>query len=557
MGGPIALTVLRATLTNEIPISGCELTPYVLLRRADGTHTTDIPNVPEEAAPVDGAFLRHRWMRGPGSGRCCVHAETVATLQCIGSRKFYCNAACFHGGWREWMKGRENGREEGDQYRVNVYAGNGTANAGWVEVGRSRAYTPTAEDVGHTLKYECQPVDGPSGQPLAASTTLLLPRVIAAPQPPTRELVPIVPEQPRSGRFNVLTYNVLADLYASAELYSYCPAWSLAWSYRRQNLVREILAYNADILCLQEIQSDHFEEFFAPALAKHGYTAVYKKKTAQVFTGNAYAIDGCAIFFKKDRFTLIKKYEVEFNKAAMSLSEHLGANGMKKEQLSRLMKDNVALIVVLEALEGAAPPGPVNPAKRQLLCVANTHIHANPEMNDVKLWQVQTLLKGLEKIDASAEIPMVVCGDFNSVPGSAAHSLLATGRVDPNHPELNTDPLGILRPHAKLCHKLPLISAYTNAMRPEALSADVQGVERLRKRLETSGEPIFSNITRDFMGTLDYLFFTANSLAPTALLELPSEAEIRGDKGVGLPSSMSSSDHIALMATFQWLARSR
>lgn len=38
--------------------------------------------------------------------------------------------------------------------------------------------------------------------------------------------------------------------------------------------------------------------------------------------------------------------------------------------------------------------------------------------------QVHTLLKGLEKIAASADIPMLVAGDFNSVPGSAAHSLL-------------------------------------------------------------------------------------------------------------------------------------
>jgi CCR4-NOT transcription complex subunit 6 len=37
---------------------------------------------------------------------------------------------------------------------------------------------------------------------------------------------------------------------------------------------------------------------------------------------------------------------------------------------------------------------------RTLICVANTHIHANPELNDVKLWQVHTLLKGLEKIAA-------------------------------------------------------------------------------------------------------------------------------------------------------------
>lgn len=47
-------------------------------------------------------------------------------------------------------------------------------------------------------------------------------------------------------------------------------------------------------------------------------------------------------------------------------------------------QDNVALIAVLEALD---PPDPMRGGK-QLLCVANTHIHANPELADVKLWQV-------------------------------------------------------------------------------------------------------------------------------------------------------------------------
>ena len=33
---------------------------------------------------------------------------------------------------------------------------------------------------------------------------------------------------------------------------------------------------------LFQVQSDHFEEFFAPELDKHGYQALYKKKTAEV-----------------------------------------------------------------------------------------------------------------------------------------------------------------------------------------------------------------------------------------------------------------------------------
>lgn len=54
-----------------------------------------------------------------------------------------------------------------------------------------------------------------------------------------------------------------------------------------------------------------------------------------------------------------------------------------------VLQDNVALIAVLEALDSPQPEGA---NRRQLICIANTHIHANPELNDVKLWQVRLLL---------------------------------------------------------------------------------------------------------------------------------------------------------------------
>lgn len=52
-------------------------------------------------------------------------------------------------------------------------------------------------------------------------------------------------------------------------------------------------------------------------------------------------------------------------------------------------QDNVALIAVLEASE--APGKSQNRERRQLLCVANTHVHSNPELTDVKLWQVRCI----------------------------------------------------------------------------------------------------------------------------------------------------------------------
>ncbi|KAK7261963.1 hypothetical protein RIF29_28290 [Crotalaria pallida] len=135
-------------------------------------------------------------------------------------------------------------------------------------------------------------------------------------------------------------------------------------SYFRQNLLREIVGYRADIVCLQEVLSDHFEDFFSPELDKHGYYGLYKRKTNEVYSDNNTTIDGCATFFLRDRFS-----HVEFNKAAQSLTDATIQDTQKKTALNRLVKDNVALMVDLEAKVNYQPVD--SPGKRQLLCVAN------------------------------------------------------------------------------------------------------------------------------------------------------------------------------------------
>lgn len=52
------LSVIRVHLPSDIPIVGCELTPYVLLRRPDKTISNDDVS---DFAPLDGYFLRYKW----------------------------------------------------------------------------------------------------------------------------------------------------------------------------------------------------------------------------------------------------------------------------------------------------------------------------------------------------------------------------------------------------------------------------------------------------------------------------------------------------------------
>ncbi|MED6212770.1 Carbon catabolite repressor protein 4 1, partial [Stylosanthes scabra] len=102
------------------------------------------------------------------------------------------------------------------------------------------------------------------------------------------------------------------------------------------------------------VQSDHYEKFFSPKMDKHDYYGVYNDSNNK--------IDGCATFFRRDRFSHVKKYEV-----AQSLTDAMIPTTQKKTALNRLVKDNVALIVVLEAKVNNQPID--NPGKRQLLCV--------------------------------------------------------------------------------------------------------------------------------------------------------------------------------------------
>ena len=591
--------------------------------------------VPQEGQTDSRFSIKCRWYRSvftkSGGQPVCWVTGRPATVQCILcircktdiKRSYHCSPEClrehwhFHNDFHAQASARANGElphsnsSNGLSSSLDLQRGYqpyGYSNSGesWVEISRSRTYTPTAEDVGCILKFECTAHDIASAYPdIGKAFSIVTARVRPSPLPPRRAMIPVAPIRPavKKGRFTVLTYNLLADLYATPEQHGQCPQWALSWPYRRVNLLKELISYNADIMCLQEVQSNHFSEYLMPELAKVGYTAIYKKKTAEMYTRNSYAIDGCATFFRKDKFTLVKKYEVEFNKAALSLAEALSAD-QKKAALNRLLKDNVALIAVLEALDHPYTPeekpsligpqkekdkeeenteqastensgsGPassknesshtVNPPRRQLLCVANTHIHSNPELGDVKLWQVHTLLKGLEKIEASAGIPMLVAGDFNATPGSAAHSLLVNGTTPPMAPELFSDPLGILKPASKLQHSLYLESAYASASiappsEPVVSSASGGQEEdpasvRQRRRLDpNTREPRFTNMTRDFKGTLDYILYSKNSLVPSATLELPDESEVKTRANSKLPNDVWSSDHIALMAEFQYV----
>ena len=64
----------------------------------------------------------------------------------------------------------------------------------------------------------------------------------------------------QSPRFRVCSFNVLAQCYVNQIRFPYTAPYALKWRYRRVQLMKEVLSYNADILCLQEC--DNYREWW-------------------------------------------------------------------------------------------------------------------------------------------------------------------------------------------------------------------------------------------------------------------------------------------------------
>jgi CCR4-NOT transcription complex subunit 6 len=122
-------------------------------------------------------------------------------------------------------------------YSNNTYGGyNGgdmPQSEEWIEISREQLYVPGLEDVGRKLKLEAAAYSTETGELLmhrVVKTDLVLAR---APDPVKRPVVTSKTGPTGGGaRFRIVTYNVLAEIYATQQQYPYCDLWALSWDYR-------------------------------------------------------------------------------------------------------------------------------------------------------------------------------------------------------------------------------------------------------------------------------------------------------------------------------------
>ncbi|KAB1259007.1 Protein angel-like protein 2 [Camelus dromedarius] len=255
--------------------------------------------------------------------------------------------------------------------------------------------------------------------------------------------------------------------------------------------------------------------------------------------------DGCAICFKHSKFSLLSVNPVEFYRPDVPL----------------LDRDNVGLVLLLQPkIPSAASPA---------ICVANTHLLYNPRRGDIKLTQLAMLLAEISSVAHQKDgsfCPIVMCGDFNSVPGSPLYSFIKEGKL--NYEGL---PIGKVPKVEKTDSDL----TQTELDKTEALVTAEKVSSNLQHHFSLSsvyshyfpdtGIPEVTTCHSRSAITVDYIFYSAEKedvsgqpgaeVALVGGLKLLARLSLLTEQDLwtvnGLPNENNSSDHLPLLAKFR------
>ena len=127
-----------------------------------------------------------------------------------------------------------------------------------------------------------------------------------------------LPDTPESkSRVTVVSYNVLGRCNADGMHAKSHPS-SLTWSFRRQRLLSEIVSYECDVICLQDV--DDYHGFWLPGLNAAGFDTMYAPRQKSQAHAEEDLIsedfDGVLIGWKRMHFQLVSSEVIELHRAA-------------------------------------------------------------------------------------------------------------------------------------------------------------------------------------------------------------------------------------------------
>ena len=211
----------------------------------------------------------------------------------------------------------------------------------------------------------------------------------------------------RPHHLSILSYNILIpnhprSWWVCKYYHPHTPMLQRQWPARQALLLQQLIHANSDLICLQEVNHQHFESDFE-ALHQQGYQSLLHQKGQFM---------RCATFWKQEKFTLLQA--VHSYRCLITLF-HINTDSPRSDQRKI--------------------------SAQELLLVINVHLSGGPKP-DARIQQVHHALKKAQKIFAHYQIEpqhsqIILCGDYNTAlhKHSLSH-LLFHGEITPQDRDL-------------------------------------------------------------------------------------------------------------------------
>jgi CCR4-NOT transcription complex subunit 6 len=314
---------------------------------------------------------------------------------------------------------------------------------------------------------------------------------------------------------SLLSYNILADGFAPPENFPKTQKHDLLWTTRAPRLLNEIQTLNADVICVQEMEEYYFSEWLKPLLYNIGYSGVFVKKVREKGDGS----DGSATFYRQSKFTLVQTSSLDYTEYARSMKQ-LFRDQKSLDQFA-LLTHSIALFTLLKT------------TRANFVWIVNTHLTWHYTVPHVQLFQAKAMMNELQRLNQYHH-PYLLCGDYNIGYDSPVFEFLKNGGIShksDHYTRLKSSYDSCFVNHAGIFEQNHNCTTIQSAYGPNTIQLP------------------FSCHDGEWYGVLDHIWYNSDGLHLCKLLKSLEEQEIV----YGLPNELHPSDHLPVMAEFEFI----
>tara|TARA_B110000971_G_scaffold220911_1_gene266024 strand:+ start:1166 stop:2161 length:996 start_codon:yes stop_codon:yes gene_type:complete len=316
-------------------------------------------------------------------------------------------------------------------------------------------------------------------------------------------------------KIRIATYNILGQCLVKYHKEKHVNPKIYEWNYRFNKIKNEVIKYSPDIFCFQEVQNNLFYNSISPTFRKGKYFGLFvpqktHKKDTRLNKCNGDI--GVSVFFRTTKYNLIDFHTFNYLDHAKKYLKK--SNNLKF--LDRINRRFSCLIMIFEEIKTS---------KKFLF--STVHLESSPLYEDVKNFQMYILLQHIQMMTKN-KMPVIIAGDFNSRRNSSTYVGMITGNSinKYNQERLHNKNKEFIKT-PKNFTEINFKSAYKSIF---------------------GKEPKYTNYTKQFKDTLDYIFVNDKIRVIGALQEIEPQ---KLERYRLLPNNQLPSDHIIQVADIE------